>query len=454
MTTIITTIPSLQSRRFRRRSLAASVVLILAAAAVSSLCRLFTTTRLYCNSCIEEEALKFYTSFRQVPITVQFTKRGIRDVKVLLLPSLQQEDDVLRDNVRDNHTHGSTDTYHHQDEQPSVHNDNNCVAMAAWQEAHHPSCSLFHELDLLEFEYPHKEEERLKIVGSGFYRLVWMVRSPFNGETFALKTLRFLNEREEQRQSKTLQQESYAVDFIPPTMEQQRIDAVVMDELSFSNYISDIYGYCSTSALTEFSSGGNLATTLENANSQQRVTKQSLLEMAHTVAQAVADLHHPHEGLATIAHTDLNPNQFLLMGNGHYKLNDFNRAILVRRNNTFQNACPIQSGINWRATYQSPEELSGKRQTEKVDVFTMGLVLYNIWTKSGRKSLYPHKSPSQRRDFVAKGGTPKLPTIEDSEHPLDLIMPLVLQKCWITLPDKRASAQEIADMLRKALEEL
>jgi hypothetical protein len=222
-----------------------------------------------------------------------------------------------------------------------------------------------------------------------------------------------------------------------------------MEQLSQSKYIADIYGYCSTSALTEFATGGNLQSILFHSDS---ISKLTLLEMAYNVAQAVADTHFfsKRRGTATIAHTDLNPNQFLQMGNV-FKLNDFNRAKLISWNATSDHACSIQTNINWRATYQSPEEHSGNVQSEKVDVFTMGLVLYKIYTRNG--SLFPGKSPSERREFVSKGGHAKIPILLESEHPLDRIMPTVLQKCWITDPTQRPSAQEIADLLRNAMDE-
>jgi hypothetical protein len=180
------------------------------------------------------------------------------------------------------------------------------------------------------------------------------------------------------------------------------------------------------------------------------------LKIALDVAQAVADVHHPtaitpQTNTATIVHSDLNPNQFLKMGNV-YKLNDFNRAKFILKNTTSDDdaPCGIQTHMNWRATYQSPEEYSEKFQTEKVDVFTMGLVLYKIWLN---EDLYPGMSPTRRREFVVNGGHAKIPSLH-SQHALDVIMPIVLKMCWMTDPKKRASAQEIADLLHDALKEL
>ena len=196
--------------------------------------------------------------------------------------------------------------------------------MASWQTDHHCTCNLFHEVDLLQLN----QKEDLTIVGSGFYRSVWRVPDDTN-TLMALKTLRLIN-HDERKHSDIHSQVGYQVDFIPSTMQQQRTDAIVMEQLQSSPYISDIYGYCSTSALTEFAGDGNLQSTLRNS----QVSKFELLQMAHEVAQAVADVHHPTlQGMATIVHSDLNPNQFLKVGDT-YKLNDFNRAQLIWKNTT------------------------------------------------------------------------------------------------------------------------
>lgn len=273
-------------------------------------------------------------TFRKGPNMVQLTRNDVYTLKTLL--PVNTDPPASKRPVRYSVNHGVSA------HNPIEQRPDNCVAMEEWQDAHHPSCLLFHEIDLNKFTNA-RNEEQLRIVGSGFYRSVWMVHE-YDGMPIALKALRYRSPREEETNLELLQKKSYQVDFNPQTIEQQHIDALVMEQLSASPYIADIYGYCSTSALVEYANGGNLLHSYEKT-----ATKTERLNMAYNVAAAVADTHnYNQDGHATIAHTDLNPKQFLLI-NGTYKLNGFNRAKLLSWNNKTNKPCPIESGISWRA---------------------------------------------------------------------------------------------------------
>jgi serine/threonine protein kinase len=92
--------------------------------------------------------------------------------------------------------------------------------------------------------------------------------------------------------------------------------------------VADIHGYCANAALVDYADGGNLTSFIVSKNR----TKTESLRVAYHVAAAVADAHHvDYRKRATIAHTDIKPDQFLLL-DGVYKLNDFNRARLIKWN--------------------------------------------------------------------------------------------------------------------------
>lgn len=59
------------------------------------------------------------------------------------------------------------------------------------------------------------------------------------------------------------------------------------------------------------------------------------------------------EGVPSVAHTDISPNQFVKVGN-MFKLNDFNRARLLTKNITTQELCTYREGTN-RGKNRSPE---------------------------------------------------------------------------------------------------
>jgi len=320
-----------------------------------------------------------------------------------------------------------------------IQSDNECRAMADWQAEHHPSCLMFHETDLQPSNL-----NNAQILASGYYRTVWRLNDD-TGKKVAVKTLRFPSK---DRQRKTIAQLSgYGVGFDATIIQQQRTDSIIMSRLQFSDHVAKMYGYCSTSAMVEFADGGNLRDLVRKG----KLTKKKKLELAIQASEALADVHNTNaEGYATISHTDINPKQFLFTG-GRLKLNDFNRGILISWNGKKEEPCPIKSGIAWRALYQSPEEHLKSAQSEKIDIFTLGLVLWVILT--GRDP-YRGMDQSERRDFVSSGKTlfnVSSPAVElASEHPYEAAIVAAISKCWTFKPQERPSAKDILSILRNA----
>lgn len=189
-----------------------------------------------------------------------------------------------------------------------------CNLMGDWQESHHPTCLFFHEIEMnppvVEPHIGRSSDElmdQIRLVNNGAYRDVWMFRD-WDGTQQALKTLRYNKKRE----------------FEPRNYERHRRDAVAVEQLSGSPYIANGYGYCGNSALAEYSTGGDLFDLMDTDPSDI-----DRLRVAHVVAASIADAHHlDSQGRATIAHTDIKPNQWIEI-DGEYKLNDFNRARLL-----------------------------------------------------------------------------------------------------------------------------
>lgn len=199
-----------------------------------------------------------------------------------------------------------------------------CVALADWQEGFHPSCNAFHEVSMSRLV--HEDGwELLRLVNNGAYRDVWGIRD-FDGQRRVLKTLRYLGSR----------------NFDQRNFDRHRRDAVASEQLSASPYIVDIYGYCANSALTDYCEDGDLFDVREVLNPD----KNELLQIAYDVAQSVADAHHyDSQGRATIAHTDLKPNQWIYL-NGKYQLNDFNRCRFLSWNTDKDEVCGFEVARN------------------------------------------------------------------------------------------------------------
>jgi hypothetical protein len=141
--------------------------------------------------------------------------------------------------------------------------------------------------------------------------------------------------------------------------------------------VVDIYGYCSAAGLFEYSNGGDITNAIWPRNETMAPTPLRKLQIATQGAMALAAVHNvDREGQATIAHTDIGPDQFILIG-GRYKLNDFNRARFLLKFKGNGTNCPYFVNKN-PGKNRSPEEYSYKPQTEKVRLFENRLVKRDI----------------------------------------------------------------------------
>jgi len=230
-----------------------------------------------------------------------------------------------------------------------------CRLQYDWQDSHFPSCNLLLEIDMTNFE-----ASNMDFVGNGAYRDVWVVNEP-NGVHRVLKTLRYKRE------------------FEPRNYDRHRRDAIAMERLTSSPNIVDIFGFCGNSGLFEFSEGGTISDAVWSASDDTILNKNDKLKIAIQVARAISDVHNiDKEGQASIAHTDITMDQFLLI-DGEYKLNDFNRCRLIRWNRNVNKACGFVVGAN-KGKFRSPEEYRYDEESEKVDVYSMGNIFYQLLT--------------------------------------------------------------------------
>ncbi|HET7728746.1 MAG TPA: serine/threonine-protein kinase [Usitatibacter sp.] len=163
------------------------------------------------------------------------------------------------------------------------------------------------------------------------------------------------------------------------------------------------------------------------------------VELAALMADALAFAH--EHG---IVHRDIKPGNIMVLADGRIKIMDFGIARLQ------EPTVKTQTGVLLGSPqYMSPEQISGQALDGRADVFSLGVVLYEMLT--GIKPFdatdltqvlfwvvnMPAKPPSERR--------PGLPAV------LDYIVARALKKS----PDERyPTARELAADLRSCLEEV
>ena len=92
-----------------------------------------------------------------------------------------------------------------------------CEPLVPWENTISPNCNTLHEFNMMEAE----------MINHGYIRSVWQVQNGHQHEQFALKTLMH-NDRS----------------FSKENMENQAQDAVISDQLTSSNFVANVYGYC------------------------------------------------------------------------------------------------------------------------------------------------------------------------------------------------------------------
>src|SRR5688572_15594810 len=126
--------------------------------------------------------------------------------------------------------------------------------------------------------------------------------------------------------------------------------------------------------VTEFVDGG----TLKDWAQQEKRTWRQIVELLAGVADGLAAAH-----AAGILHRDIKPANILVARNGYAKLADFGLAKLAEGTpgDLTQTVTERQTGrgvLVGTIAYMSPEQASGKLLDSRSDVFSFGIVLYEM----------------------------------------------------------------------------
>ncbi|ONK81320.1 uncharacterized protein A4U43_C01F27780 [Asparagus officinalis] len=178
--------------------------------------------------------------------------------------------------------------------------------------------------------------------------------------------------------------------------------------------------------ITEYMEGGSLRKYLHKQEPHSLPLKL-VLKLSLEIAHGMAYLH--SEG---ILHRDLKSENILLGEDLSVKLADFGISCL-------ESQCGSGKGFTSTYRWMAPEMIKEKHHTRKVDVYSFGIVLWELLT-----ALIPFHdmTPEQAAFSVAqKNARPPLPAScpKAFTHLINL--------CWSTNPDKRPQFEDIVSIL-------
>jgi Protein kinase domain len=161
-----------------------------------------------------------------------------------------------------------------------------------------------------------------------------------------------------------------------------------------------------------------------------RLSSDKAIEIAR---QTCAGLAAAHE--RGVIHRDLKPANLMLDGTGKIRITDFGLAVIAAS----LDATDVKAGT---PAYMAPEQLEGKEVTAKSDLYSLGLVLYEILT--GKRAFNATTLPElikQRESSVPANPTTLVPE-------LDPLIERVILRCLEKDPAQRpASALQVAAAL-------
>ncbi|XP_049335299.1 mitogen-activated protein kinase kinase kinase 7 isoform X2 [Astyanax mexicanus] len=255
-----------------------------------------------------------------------------------------------------------------------------------------------------EIDYADIEVE--EVVGRGAFGVV--CKAKWKGKDVAIKTI---------------ESESERTAFI-----------VELRQLSRVNHpnIVKLYGSCDNPVclVMEYAEGGSLYNVLHGAEPLPHYTASHAMSWCLQCAQGVSYLH----GMKpkALIHRDLKPPNLLLVAGGTVlKICDFGTA------------CDIQTHMTnnkGSAAWMAPEVFEGDNYSEKCDVFSWGIILWEVITR--RKPFDEIGGPAFRIMWAVHRGT-RPPLIKNLPKPIESLM----TRCWSKDPSQRPSMEEIVKIM-------
>lgn len=191
-------------------------------------------------------------------------------------------------------------------------------------------------------------------IGQGAMGIVYKARDPLIDRIVAIKTinLNLADDEKEEYEGRFYQEAKAAGRLSHPNI-------VTVFDVGKSGDIAYI--------AMEFLQGRELRDIL---NSGKRIPVEQSLDIVVQVAQGLSYAHE-HD----IVHRDVKPSNIMVVRDGHVKITDFGIARMESASVRTQTGMVLGS-----PKYMSPEQVTGKQIDQRSDIFSLGVMLYEMLT--------------------------------------------------------------------------
>jgi hypothetical protein len=178
----------------------------------------------------------------------------------------------------------------------------------------------------------------------------------------------------------------------------------------------------------EFIKGEELASLLKRIG---HLPSNKAVEIARQICAGIAAAHANH-----VLHRDLKPSNVMIDGEGNARITDFGLAGLAEEFREEERHAGTPA-------YMAPEQLSGESASVRSDIYSLGLVLYELFTG---KRAFEAASLTELIELRRSDTTPTNPSSYVKE--IDPLVERVIMRCLEREPERRpASAIQVAAAL-------
>jgi sterile alpha motif and leucine zipper-containing kinase AZK len=193
--------------------------------------------------------------------------------------------------------------------------------------------------------------------------------------------------------------------------------------------------YC---IVTEFVTPGSLQVVLKLSEEYPLPWPQPV-SMASDVAQGMAYLHSFHP---PIVHRDLKPSNLLVDSTGSVQVCDFGTSRQVVPTGTMS--------VCGTPVYMAPEVLRGDRYDERADLYSFGIVLWELLVRElPFKGVIPVVAGMK---IAYEGARPPVPAVETMIEPGQPQYLKLIQDCWAQQATERPMFNQVVTMLQEIID--